>query len=108
MATKESIDEVLNFCSDTIKYDHVLSPEKKFSFIGKEQWRSGSISHLGETRNVRLRILNSVARQNIVITEYTLYRELKTSEGWQNSNGTIISIMEFNGSGKISRLTEYL
>lgn len=107
-ATKENIEDVLNFCSDTIKYDHVLSPEKKFSFTGKEQWRSGSLSHLGETRNVKLEILNCLARQNVVITEYTLYRELKTDKGWQNSKGTVMSVMEFDRAGKISRLTDYL
>jgi hypothetical protein len=107
-ATKENINEVLNFCSDTIKYNHVLSPEKKFSFTGKAGWRSGAISHLGETRKVKLQVLNNVARQNIVIIEYTLYREFKTDKGWQNSKGTIISLMEFDRSGKISRLTDYL
>jgi hypothetical protein len=37
-ATREDVEEVLKFCSDTIRYDHILSPNKKFSFNGKSQW----------------------------------------------------------------------
>src|SRR5664279_4180207 len=51
-AMKSDIDKVLNFCEDSIEYDHILSPDKKFSYSGKSLWRSGTVSHLGETRNV--------------------------------------------------------
>jgi len=107
-ATKADVNTVLDFCSDTVKYDHILSPDKKFSFSEKDQWRSGVISHLGETRGVKLGLSKFIARQNVVIAEYTLYREFKTNKGWQNSTGTIVSVIEFNKANKISRLTDYL
>ena len=108
IATESDIDKALNFCEDSIEYDHILSPEKKFSFSGKSLWRSGAISHLGETRNVSSKILNIMARQNIVIAEFNLSREIKETDGWKRSDRIILSIMEFNKNGRINKLTDYL
>ncbi len=105
-ATRENVEAVLSFCCDTVKYDHVLSPDKKFSFSGKNQWRTGSVSHLGETKNVKLEIVQCIHQQNIVVVEFTLYREV--TDGGQKSKGTILSIIEFNKDSKIDKLTDYL
>jgi hypothetical protein len=107
-ATEADIDKVLNFCEDSIEYDHFLSAKRKFSFSGKSLWRSGAVSHLGETRNVRLKILNIMTRQNMVVVEYNLSREIKENEDWKRSDRIVISIMEFNKNGKIKKLTDYL
>jgi len=107
-AMKSDIDKVLNFCEDSIEYDHILSPDKKFSYSGKSLWRSGTVSHLGETRNVRLKIVHIMERQNIVIVEFNLSREIKEEKAWIRSDRTIISIMEFNKNRKIKKLTDYL
>ena len=53
-ATSEDIDRVIVFYSDSLYYEHVLSAEKKFVFHGKDGLRNGYISHLGDTRNVKI------------------------------------------------------
>jgi len=107
-ATKENVEVVLNFCSEDIKYDHVLSPDKKFSFDGKKLWRSGAVSHLGETRNVKITITKLIEKQNVVIVEYELSREVKDGQNWQKSKSTIVSVIEFDKKNKIARMTDYL
>src|SRR6185312_4585433 len=107
-ATKENIEAVLDFCSDSVKYDHVLSPDKKFSFDGKKLWRSGAISHLGETRNVKIVIAKLIEKQNLVMVEYELSREVKSGQTWEPSKSTIVSVIEFDKANKIARMTDYL
>ena len=102
------IENVLNFCNDSIAYDHVLSPNKKFSFSGKGVWRNGALSHLGETRNVKLKITNFIQRQNIVIIEFNLHREIKTGNSWKSSTETTVSVMEFDKEHKIKKIIDYL
>jgi len=108
-ATALDVETFLNFCTDNVQYDHVLSENKKFSFTGKDEWRNGSLSHLGETRNARIEITKYIERQNIVIVEYDLYREVKTNEKWEkDSTRTVVSIIEFDAEKKIKKITEYL
>lgn len=108
-ATKEDVNLFLSFCSDSVQYDHFLSPEKKFSFTGKEQWRDGAISHLGETRNAKIEIVKSIERQNIIIIEYNLYREIKTNGSWKkDSKKTTVSVLQFDKDKKIKKITDYL
>jgi hypothetical protein len=107
-ATPSDVEKIFGFVSDSVQYNHVLSPAKTFSFTGKDDWRSGMLSHLGETRNVKLKILKSISRQNVVIVEFTLYRELKDGTAWKDSNSTTVSVMEFDEKGKIKKITDYL
>ena len=108
-ATSQDVDSFLSFCSDSVQYEHILSPDKKFSFTGKEQWRDGVISHLGETRNAKIEIVKSIERQNIVIIEYNLYREIKTGGSWKKDSKKItVSVLEFDKDKKIKKITDYL
>jgi hypothetical protein len=75
-ATVEDVEKVMHFYSDTLYYEHVLSAEKKFLFHGKDDLRSGYISHLGETGNAKITVLNLIEKQNIVIVEYSSKRKL--------------------------------
>src|SRR5690242_5438105 len=56
-ATTEDVEKVMDFYSDSLYYEHVLSAEKKFIFHGKDDLRSGYISHLGETSNAKITLL---------------------------------------------------
>jgi hypothetical protein len=107
-ATSSDVDAVLSFCSDSIRYDHVLSPVKMFSFTGKDIWRRGMISHLGESRNVKLTVLNTIAQQNLLVVQFLLARELSVNGEWRKSEETNVSIIEFGADGKIRKLTDYL
>jgi len=107
-ATEKDVERVLNFCSDSVNYHHILSPEKKFSFSGKDLWKAGMIAHLGETKNAKIRILNFMQRQNVVIIEFELSREVQGKNGWEKSFVTTVSVIEFDSNGKIVKLTDYL
>jgi hypothetical protein len=58
-ATPEDIDRVMSFYADSLYYEHVLSSKKKFVFHGKDDLRNGYISHLGETKNVKIILVNT-------------------------------------------------
>jgi hypothetical protein len=108
-STREDVEAFLKFCADSVQYDHILSPGRKFSFNGKDQWREGALSHLGETRNARIEVVKYIERQNIVILEYDLYRDIKTNADWKaDSKRTNVTILEFDKNKKIMRLTDYL
>jgi hypothetical protein len=107
-ATAADIDKVLYFCSDTVRYDHKLSPEKEFSFSGKDLWQRGAVSHLGETRNVKISLLKTIQRQNVVMIEFTISREVKNGDKWEPSPQTIVSVMEFDKGDKLKKITDYL
>src|SRR3954470_18982899 len=64
-AGEDDIEKVMNFYSDSLYYEHVLSPEKKFVFHGKDDLRNGYASHIGETRNVKIALINYIEKQNI-------------------------------------------
>ena len=105
-ATTKDVGKLMSFYSDSLYYEHVLSPEKKFVFHGKDDLRSGYTSHLGETNNAKITLLNLIERQNIMIVEYSLTREIISSHKTEESK--IVSIFEFDDSGKIKHMTDYL
>jgi hypothetical protein len=107
-ATIADVDAVLNFYSDSLNYDHMISPTKHFSFTGKELLKSGIVSHLGETRNVKLKILKYIATQNVVVVEYSLKREVKTAEGWKQQQSKSVMIIDFDSAHKIQHISEYI
>src|SRR6266498_4684686 len=72
----KDVEKVMDFYSDTLYYEHMLSSEKKFIFNGKNDLRNGYVSHLGETRNVKITLLNLIEKQNILVAEYSIQREL--------------------------------
>jgi len=105
-ATSEDIDRVIVFYSDSLYYEHVLSAEKKFVFHGKDGLRNGYISHLGETRNVKIALVNYIQKQNIFVAEYSTTREII-------ANGKIeeyktVSLYELDENGKIIHVIDYL
>ncbi len=105
-ATSADVENVLNFYSDTLYYEHVLSADKKFIFHGKNDLRNGYLSHLGETRNVTISLVNYIEKQNILIVEYTTSREIISSG--KNEKYTTVSLYEWDESGKIKRVVDYL
>ena len=105
-ATVEDVEKVMHFYSDTLYYKHVLSAEKKFLFHGKDDLRSGYISHLGETGNVKITVLNLIEKQNIVIVEYSSKREIISTHKTEESQ--IVSLYEFDNNGKIKHMVDYL
>jgi len=105
-ATVEDIEKVMHFYSDTLYYEHVLSAEKKFLFHGKDDLRSGYISHLGETGNAKITVLNLIEKQNIVIVEYSSKREIISNHKTEESQ--IVSLYEFDNNGKIKHMVDYL
>lgn len=68
--------------------------------------RSGYISHLGETNSVKITLLNLIEKQNILIAEYFIKREIISSGKTEKSK--IVSVYEFDNNGKIKRMTDYL
>lgn len=108
-ASEKTVEAMLDFCADSVIYDHILSPEKKFGFSGKEIWRKGSVSHLGETRNAKIKVVDLIERQNMVIVEFTLDREINTDQKWvADKRNTIVSVIEFDKDKKIKKMTDYL
>ena len=105
-ATTEDVEKLMSFYSDNLYYEHVLSPEKKFVFHGKDDLRSGYTSHLGETANAKITLLNLIERQNIVIAEYSLTREIISSHKTEETK--IVSVFEFDDNRKIKHMTDYL
>ena len=105
-ATTEDVEKLMSFYSDNLYYEHVLSPEKKFAFHGKDDLRSGYTSHLGETANAKITLLNLIERQNIVIAEYSLTREIISSHKTEETK--IVSVFEFDDNRKIKHMTDYL
>ncbi len=105
-ASKEDVEKILGFYSDSLAYEHVLSPIKKFIFHGKDDLRSGYISHLGETKNVKIELINSMKKQNIIVAEYSIQREIISNS--KKENYKVISIFEFEKDGKIKRMIDYL
>ena len=105
-ATSEDIDRVIVFYSDSLYYEHVLSAEKKFVFHGKDGLRNGYISHYGETRNVKIALVNYIQKQNIFVAEYSTTKEII-------ANGKIeeyktVSLYELDENGKIIHVIDYL
>ena len=105
-ATAEDVEKLISFYSDSLYYEHVLSAGKKFVFHGKDDLRSGYIAHLGETKNAKITLLNLIERQNIVIVEYSLRREIISSNKTEESK--IVSLFEFDDKAKIKHMTDYL
>ena len=105
-ATTEDVEKLMSFYSDNLYYEHVLSPEKKFAFHGMDDLRSGYTSHLGETANAKITLLNLIERQNIVIVEYSLKREITSSHKTEETK--IVSVFEFDDNRKIKHMTDYL
>jgi len=105
-ATTEDVEKLMSFYSDNLYYEHVLSPEKKFAFHGMDDLRSGYTSHLGETANAKITLLNLIERQNIVIVEYSLTREIISSHKTEETK--IVSVFEFDDNRKIKHMTDYL
>ena len=105
-ATTEDVEKLMSFYSDNLYYEHVLSPEKKFAFHGMDDLRSGYTSHLGETANAKITLLNLIERQNIVIAEYSLTREIISSHKTEETK--IVSVFEFDDNRKIKHMTDYL
>ena len=105
-ATSEDIDRVIVFYSDSLYYEHVLSAEKKFVFHGKDGLRNGYISHLGETRNVKIALVNYIQKQNIFVAEYSTTREI-IANGKVEEYKTV-SLYELDENGKIIHVIDYL
>ncbi|HYK46812.1 MAG TPA: nuclear transport factor 2 family protein [Parafilimonas sp.] len=105
-ATTEDVEKLMSFYSDSLYYEHVLSPEKKFAFHGKDDLRSGYTSHLGETNDAKIKLLTLIEKQNIVIVQYSLIREIISSHKTEESK--IVSIFEFDDKAKIKHMTDYL
>ena len=105
-STTEDVEKLMSFYSDSLYYEHVLSPEKKFAFHGMDDLRSGYTSHLGETANAKITLLNLIERQNIVIVEYSLTREIISSHKTEETK--IVSVFEFDDNRKIKHMTDYL
>jgi hypothetical protein len=105
-ATSEDIEKIMGYYSDSLYYEHVLSAEKKFVFHGKDDLRNGYISHLGETRNVKIALINYIQKQNIFVAEYSTTREII-------ANGKIeeyktVSLYELDENGQIKHVIDYL
>lgn len=105
-ATKADVEKLVSFYSDTLNYEHVLPSGKKFVFHGTDDLRNGYISHLGETRNVKISLLNYIERQNILVAEYSSRREIISSG--KNEEYKTVSLYEFDESGKIKYVIDYL
>ncbi len=102
----KDVEKVMDFYSDTLYYEHMLSSEKKIIFNGKSDLRNDYVSHLGETRNVKIILLNVLEKQNILVAEYSIQREI-ISTG-KTEDRKIVSWYEFDSSGKIKRMIDYL
>lgn len=105
-ATPADIDRVMSFYSDSLYYEHVLSAEKKFVFHGKDDLRNGYISHLGETRNVKIALINYIQKQNILVAEYFTTREI-IANGKIEEYKTVL-LYELDENGKITHVIDYL
>ena len=105
-ATKDDVENLLAFYADSLYYEHILSPEKKFIFKAKEDLRNGYMDHLGETRNVKITMINHIEKQNVVIAEYSIQREI-ISTGKTEKSSTV-SFYELDESGKIKHVIDYL
>src|SRR6266496_427123 len=102
----KDVEKVMDFYSDTLYYEHMLSSQKKIIFNGKSDLRNDYVSHLGETRNVKIILLNVLEKQNILVAEYSIQREI-ISTG-KTEDRKIVSWYEFDSSGKIKRMIDYL
>ena len=105
-ATPADVEKLMGFYSDSLYYEHVLSPEKKFIFKGKTDLQGGYSSHLGETRNVKITLLNLIEKQNILVAEYAVKREIISTGKTEDSK--IVSLYEIDSNGKIKRMIDYL
>lgn len=99
-ATKEDVEKLLDFCSDSLYYEARAFCRKKFTFHGKDDLRIGYISHLGETRNVKIELINSIEKQNIVVAEYSIIREI-IATGEVENNRTV-SFFEFDSNAGLN------
>jgi len=102
----KDVEKVMDFYSDTLYYEHMLSSEKKIIFNGKSDLRNDYVSHLGETRNVKITLLNLIEKQNILVAEYSIQSEIISTGKTEDSK--IVSWYEFDSSGKIKRMIDYL
>ena len=97
-ATKHDVENLLAFYADSLYYEHILSPEKKFIFKTKEDLRNGYMDHLGETRNVKIILINHIEKQNVVIAQYSIQREIISTGKTEKSN--TVSSYELDESGE--------
>lgn len=105
-ATENDVDKLMDFYADSLLYEHQLSPEKKFSFSGKNDLQRGIVSHLGETKNVKITLRRFMKKQNLIVAEYTLHRII--TENGKIENNNILSLIELDNKGKIKRMVNYL
>jgi hypothetical protein len=105
-ASRDDIEKLMDFYADSLYYEHILSPQKKFILHGKDDLRNGYISHLGETRNVKIVLVNYIEKQNILVAEYSTTREI-ISTGKREQYKTV-SLYELDKNGKIMHVIDYL
>lgn len=105
-ASEKDIETLMTSYADSLYYEHVLSSQKKFIFHGKDDLQNGYISHLRETRNVKIVLVNYIEKQNIVVAEYSTTREI-ISTGKMEEYKTV-SFYELDENGKIVHVIDYL
>jgi len=105
-ATEKDIEKLMTFYADSLYYEHILSPQKKFVFHGKDDLQNGYISHLGETRNVKIVLTNYIEKQNILVAEYSTTREIISTRKIEEYK--TVSFYELDENGKIVHVIDYL
>jgi hypothetical protein len=100
---KEAVEKVVAFCTDDVVYEH---PEFHIKVEGKENMRSGMMSHVGETRNPKITILNKIAGHNMVVIESTEAFEVEKDGKWEPYSRKRVTLFEFD-QNKIARIVDY-
>ena len=102
-ASSADVDRFLTFCADKLVYeDPVVSVRTE----GKNNIRDGMSSHLGETRNPHLHLINEIAAANVVVLEENLSFDYQQGAAWLHQIRRQVTIFEFDGE-KIRRIADY-
>jgi hypothetical protein len=108
-ATPGDVEKLINFYNDSIRVEHIFSPDLIIPVIGKKDIRNGMVSHLGETKDVSLSIINRIAYKSVVIIQWKMFRKVIQKDGsWIREEKEIVSLFEFDRQGKMLYIMEYV
>jgi len=102
-ATEADVDRLLALCTEDVVYEH----SRVGAVVrGKKDLRAGFVSHLGEVRGDRTRVVRSAKGPKLVALEVSREFEVKDGNGWRPVSRTQLLVLERNEKGLIRRVLD--
>lgn len=102
-ASQNDVDHLLEIYADDAVYEH---PHAKARIEGKAVMRKGISSHLGETRNPNLQIVQILSGAGFAVVEFKLGMDISDDQRWVPMSRRQVVVLEFDGT-QIKRVIDH-